>query len=227
VLTAFTAVAVLGVRNWDRTEIHVLAPAGTRLRSGCPVPVRLHLHGDRPVRTAVGGGVEAFPDALLRAAATFESARPACGLLAAAIQQSRTTCAALTDALDRFLRLRHHAALNAAVADIAGGSQALSEIDFLRLCRRHGLPEPFRQKVRVDSAGRRRYLDATWRRSDGRLVVAEVDGGLHLIATNWWSDQSRHNELALSEALVLRFPSIVLRLEDDEVARQLRRALLL
>jgi hypothetical protein len=147
--------------------------------------------------------------------------------MAAAVQQRRTNCAALADALDRFPRLRHHAALRAAVADIAGGSQALSEIDFVRLCRRHGLPEPFRQAVRADSTGRRRYLDAMWRRSDGRLVVAEVDGGLHLIATNWWNDQLRQNELAISDALVLRFPTIVVRLEDDEVARQLRRALML
>lgn len=225
VLTAFTAAEVLGVRGWERDDVHVLAPAGTRLRAGCPVPLRLHRHGKRPARTILGGGVEILPDALLRAAATFASARPPCGLLAAAVQQRRTSCAALAESLHRFPRLRHHAVLVAAVADIAGGSQALSEIDFVRLCRRHALPEPLRQDVRLDSTGRRRYLDATWRRADGRLVVAEIDGGLHLIATNWWKDQFRQNELALADALVLRFPTVVVRLDDDQVARQLRRAL--
>lgn len=225
VLTAFTAAEVLGVHGWERTEIDVLAPAGTRRRAGCPVPFRLHRYGSRPVRTVPGGGVEILPDALLRAAATFASARPASGLLAAAVQQRRVGCDAIIESLRRSPRSRHHAALLAAVADIAGGSEALSEIDFVRLCRRHGLPEPLRQEVRLDSAGRRRYLDATWRRADGRLVVAEVDGGLHLIATNWWKDQLRQNELALADAIVLRFPTVVVRTDDVRIARQLRCAL--
>jgi hypothetical protein len=112
-----------------------------------------------------------------------------------------------------------------AVADIAGGSQALSEIDFVRLCRRHGLPEPQRQQVRREPSGRRRYLDASWRRRDGRLVVAEVDGALHLIVKQWWDDQLRQNELALADALVLRYPSVIVRTREDLIANQLRRAL--
>ena len=103
----------------------------------------------------------------------------------------------------------------------------MSEIDFVRLCRRHGLPEPMRQAVRVEPSGRRRYLDASWRRRDGRLVVVEVDGALHLAPKRWWDDQLRQNELALAGALVLRCPSVVVRTEAELVASQLRRALLL
>jgi very-short-patch-repair endonuclease len=114
--------------------------------------------------------------------------------------------------------------LAAAVADIGGGAEALSEIDFVRLCRRHGLPAPV-QQLRRDPSGRRRYLDATWRRADGRLVVVEVDGALHLAARRWWDDQLRQNELALADALVLRFPSVVVRTKERLVASQLRRAL--
>ena len=101
----------------------------------------------------------------------------------------------------------------------------MSEIDFVKLCRRHGLPAPIQQLVRRDSVGRRRYLDASWQRSDGRLVVVEVDGALHLNPTSWAADQLRQNELVLSDALVLRYPSVVVRTEGDLVARQLRRAL--
>ena len=101
----------------------------------------------------------------------------------------------------------------------------MSEIDFVRLCRTHGLPAPHQQTVRHDVAGRRRYLDATWRRGDGRLVVVEVDGALHLVATRWWDDQLRQNELTLADAIVLRFPSVIVRTEPTAVATQLRRAL--
>src|SRR6201999_296286 len=100
-----------------------------------------------------------------------------------------------------------------ALDDIAQGSQALSDIDFAKLCRRFKLPEPERQAVRREPGGRRRYLDASWRRRDGRLVVVEVDGALHLAPRNWWDDQLRQNELSLADALVLRFPSVVVRTE--------------
>jgi hypothetical protein len=162
VLTAFTVAEICGLRGWERAHVDVLAPAGTRLRSGCPVPVRLYLHGiDSAPRVVSGGGVELLPDALLRAAATFRSPRPACGLLAAAVQQQLTTTKSLAEALDRHSRTRHRRALTLAVADIEGGSQALSEIDFVRLCRRYRLPEPVQQRLRREPSGRRRYLDAS------------------------------------------------------------------
>lgn len=101
----------------------------------------------------------------------------------------------------------------------------MSEIDFTLLCRRFGLPEPERQAVRIDGSGRRRYLDAQWRRADGRLVVVEVDGAVHLAVSRWWADQLRQNELSLAEAIVLRFPSVVVREEPAIVAAQIRRAL--
>ncbi|HEY3715182.1 MAG TPA: hypothetical protein VGL39_11700 [Jatrophihabitantaceae bacterium] len=77
----------------------------------------------------------------------------------------------------------------------------------------------------MDRSGQRRYLDVMWRRSDGRHVVVEVDGALHLAASRWWSDQLRQNELTLSDAIVLRFPSVVVRTEPALVAAQLARAL--
>ena len=106
------------------------------------------------------------------------------------------------------------------------GSDALSEIDFVRLCRRAGLPSPERQAVRLEPGGRRRYLDAQWRLPDGRVVVVEVDGAVHLAARRWFEDQLPQNEVTLSGTLVLRFPSAVVRCEPALVVAQLRRALL-
>jgi hypothetical protein len=111
----------------------------------------------------------------------------------------------------------------AAAHDISGGAQALSEIDFARLCRSAGLATPVRQAIRLDRFGRRRYLDVEWRRGDGRRIVAEIDGALHLVAPHWWADQLRQNEIVIAGDLVLRFPSVVVRCEQALVTDQLRR----
>jgi hypothetical protein len=223
--TAFTAAELLGLEGWKRNEVHLLVPAGTRIRAGCTVPLQLHLHGNQPIRRAGPRTIEALPDAVLRAAGTFHSARPGCGILAASVQQKKATAEELEAAIARSPRIRHRALFRLAVADIAGGSQALSEIDLVRLCRRNGLPIPVRQLVRRERSGRRRYLDATWKRSDGKLIVVEVDGALHLAPRRWWDDQLRQNEIALTEAMVLRYPSVILRTDEALVTGQLRRAL--
>jgi hypothetical protein len=226
VLTAFTAAALYGLRNWSRPSVHVLVPAGTRLPRWSGLSVTLHRaaswsqvarHSSRPLHQ--------LGPALLLAGATFTKPRPACAILAAAVQQRIVTTDRLREALMGSPQVRHRGAMLRAVDDIALGAQALSEIDFVALCRRHRLPTPEQQTVRPDPSGRRRYLDATWRLQDGRLLVVEVDGAIHLSVDRWQDDQLRQNDIALTGALILRFPSVVVRHEPDLVVRQLRAAL--
>jgi hypothetical protein len=224
VLTSFTALELLGLEGWKRAEIHVLAPAGVPKPRGTGLPIVLHrsvlfvddLEALRAHRLA--------PAAVI-AASSFRTARPAVGLLAATVQQRLVSAAQLRDAIVAAPRTRHRALLLSAVDDIAMGSDALSEIDFVALCRRHGLPLPTQQAVRVDSRGKRRYLDAEWILPSGRRVAAEVDGAIHLVPQRWFDDQLRQNEITLSGTVVLRFPSVVIRTEPELVAAQLRRAL--
>jgi hypothetical protein len=54
--------------------------------------------------------------------------------------------------------------------------------------------------VRRDCHGARRYLDATWDLRDGRTLVVEVDGALHLEARQWKDDQLRQNEIVIAGA---------------------------
>ncbi len=223
-LTAFTAAELHGLRGWERPTIHVLLPAGTRVR-GVVRPVRLHYTGDwTRVDPVPGRRLHRCAPALVLAASTFAHPRPACGVLAAAVQQRLVTAGRLHAALQQAPRTRHRRFLVAALDDIAQGAHAMSEIDFVRVCRRAGLPAPTRQAVRVEPGGRRRYLDAEWTRADGRRVVVEVDGALHLSPRRWWDDQLRQNELVIADDL--RFPSVVVRTTPDEVVGQLRRVLL-
>jgi hypothetical protein len=225
-LTAFTAAELHGLRGWERPTIHVLLPAGTRVRTVLR-PVRLHYTGDwTRVDPMPGRQLHRCAPALVVAASTFDHPRPACGILAAGVQQRLVTADQLRAALGQASRTRHRQLLCAAVDDIAQGSHAMSEIDFVGLCRRAGLPVPTRQAARVEPGGRRRYLDAEWTRSDGRRVVVEVDGALHLAPRRWWDDQLRQNELVIADDIVLRFPSVVVRTDPDQVIGQLRRVLL-
>ena len=110
--------------------------------------------------------------------------------------------------------------------DIEGGSHALSEIDFAALCRRFGLPRPIRQAKRRDTSGRTRYLDAWFRRADGRVVHVEIDGAVHLSPLNWWDDMDRQTDLAIREdALVVRVASVSMYVDPLAVARRLAHAL--
>ena len=225
VLTSFTAAARWGLRGWQRDAIHVLGPKGAR---------NPHLPGVVLHRTGDWDGADLVPTrrlhrlapSLVVAAASFARSRFACALFAAAVQQRLTTPGELCRALAAAPRTRHRAALLRAVDDIAQGAHALSEIDFVRLCARHGLPKPAHQAVRREPSGRRRYLDVEWQLPDGQRRAVEVDGAWHLAPRQWIDDQLRQNEVVIAGTPVLRFPSIVVRDEPEFVAAQLRRFLL-
>jgi len=227
VLSSFSAAEALGLTGWSREETHVLAPAGVARPHLPGQPLVLHRTTRLDPNQLMGRlRCHRIAPALVLAAASFGSPRPGCGLLAAGVQQRLPCAADLRAAVVAAPRTRHHAELLAAADDIAMGAQALSEIDFVRLCRRNGLPAPVQQAVRVEPSGRRRYLDAEWRLRDGRRVAVEVDGAVHLAPRRWFDDQLRQNELSLSGTLVLRYPSVIVRTEPKLVVQQLRRALL-
>ena len=109
-----------------------------------------------------------------------------------------------------------------ALRDIAGGAQALSEIDMAALCRRHHLRPPDRQVVRRDASGRRRYLDCEWVLDDGTIVVLEIDGSHHLDVQHWEEDIKRERRVVISRRIVLRATSAEMRLQSTEVVADLR-----
>lgn len=226
-LAGRTALAAWGVTGWasDKVEVLVRRGATPELPAGLVLKVHEsrrfldeHVH---PVREPRRVPVER---AAVDAATWTEQARHACGLLAAVVQQRKTVAPKLAAELAAAGRIRHVAVMRAVLHDIGGGAQALTEVDLGALCRRYGLLVPERQVVRLDASGRRRYLDARVSAPNGRSVLVEVDGALHLLVSTYWDDMRRLNEIVIGGEPVLRFPSSALYLDEATVGNQLRRA---
>lgn len=160
----------------------------------------------------------------LDAAAWQPWPRFACATLAAVVQQRLTTPQRLDAEMARVGRIRHKAHLRLALLDIAGGAEALSELDLRTLCRRFRLVPPRQQQRRRGRDGRVRYLDAEWRLPDGGLLVLEVDGSHHLEVGHWEADVRRERSVVLSGRRVLRATAGEVRTEPHLVAADLRAA---
>lgn len=203
--------------------IHVILPAGTPRRSA---PLRLNVvthysrtltnddvHPTRqPRRTRIARS-------LVDAAAWMPTDRGAMALLAAGVQQRLVRVDDLRQVVERIETLRRRTLITATLGDIAGGAQALSELDFTnQVVRRHRLPEPSRQVGRRDARGRQRWIDVAW---DEWKVMVEIDGAQHMNPLEQWDDMDRENHIRADGYLLLRFPAWLVRHDPERVARDI------
>ena len=225
VLGGMSAARLDGLTGFDDGRVHVVVPASRQVEanlSDAAVVHRSRLLGPADVHPVRRPPRTRTPRSILDAASWMRTENGTRAVLAAGVQQRLVRAEHLAAALARRGPVPRRALIRVTLADIAGGSQALSELDFCRLTRRFGLPEPRRQALRKDKHGRVRWLDVCWERA--RLVV-EVDGLWHMDATAWWADMRRDNELTLSGYRVLRFPAFAVRDHPEEVAAQIADAL--
>jgi hypothetical protein len=223
-LASHTSLELAGFKSFanEADEIHLIIPRGGRCH---PFP-GVRVHESRRVRPESHVEFAGLPCtkvscSAIDAAAWQPWSRFACALVAAVVQQRLCTADELDRAMQHVGRVRHKAHLREAIRDIRGGSQALSEIDLIRVCRRFGIQEPDRQVERFDSHGRLRYLDAEWKLKDGRRVVLEVDGAHHLDVRSWQVDMRRERGLVVGGSQVLRATAIELRVEPALVVADL------
>lgn len=223
VLAGLTAARLDGLDGFADQRIQVLIPESRQVRKtlrGVVVRRSVQLGPDnvhpvrRPPRTRLARS-------LVDGAAWAATDRLARAILAAGVQQRLVRPADLRAVVDDSPRVPRRALIRATLDDVAGGAEALSELDFSDLVRRYHLPEPDRQARRVDAQGNR-WLDAVWERA---RLVAEIDGRWHMDAAAWWADMRRDNELTVDGYRVLRFPAFAVRDSPDAVARQLAGAL--
>ena len=233
-LGGLTAACAGGLRRHPGRRIHVLVSARARPNQ----PGRATAPSTMDMPTVVAHRTSRLPEkdlarvgrpprttmarSLVDAAQWADTDDEARSIIAAACQQKLTTPTEIFEVVQRMPRARRRAVTLETVGYAADGSDALSEIDFVKLCRRFRLPPPDQQVRRADKTGRLRYLDAFWREYG---VHAEVDGGVHLEPEVWWADMRRHNDLWVAGEISLRFPAWAIRHRAPEVAGQLSRAL--
>lgn len=226
-LCAWTALEAWGLSGWERDVVHVVVPRGA---DPVELPnVKVHesrRHRDEHIQRHHGLAVHGVERAAIDAGSWSHSTRAACALLAAVVRQRLTTPDRLLLESDKVGRVRHLKLMQYALGDIAGGAHAMSEIDFVRLCRAADLPEPAQQQRRRDAAGRWRYLDVVWRLRGGRTVVLEIDGVGHMDVERWYDDLMRAAEVTGPGEMMLRLPAMAARTEPERVVGILRRYLL-
>lgn len=221
-LAGLTALGVLGLRGWDREEVHVVVPQGRAPAAMRGVVVhytrRLAEHDLHPgIWPACTSALRSTVDAV-----TWEgSSRTAAALVLAVVQQRLARPADLLTALDRPGPSPHRQLLRSVLADAKAGADALSELDVAAIVRQVGLPEPRRQVTILTPDGPRR-VDLAVDLPDGRILVIEIDGVHHYDARVREDDAVKDAALLAAGYVVLRIPVTLLRRRPGTVLAQLR-----
>jgi hypothetical protein len=220
-LDGASSLIAAGLTNFTLDRHRVSVPRGARVRRAPGIDIRQTRRWS--AEDIVGGGLpRARVDvAAVRAALWATSDKQAALLLTMVVQQGLTSAERIGREMLRVRRDRRRAFIHQVLLDLIGGVRSLGELEFARLCREHGLPEPTRQAVRRDRNGRC-YLDALWERWG---VAVEIDGIHHTWAQQVVGDALRHNALTLQHVVVLRLPLLGLRVAPDEFLEQIGRAL--
>ncbi|MEO7131808.1 MAG: hypothetical protein ABIZ07_10580 [Dermatophilaceae bacterium] len=220
-LDGVTALQAGGLRHYTDDELHVSVVHTAAVKK---VPgVRLHKVIRRLPDEIMRAGVPRTkpPVAALRGAYWAVSDRQAALILLMTVQQRLATPEQLLSWSKRLRGRRRRAFIEDVLADLAGGAHSLGELDFARMCRQRGLPEPSRQVVRLGPKGRM-YLDVRWKRY---ALVVEIDGAQHREGLAVTDDNLSRNAVTLQEEKVLRLDRIGLRLYEDEFMAQVARGL--
>lgn len=233
-LAGLTAARLDGFTGFDDKKLfadrpmYLLVPYGYRQRTP-PLRLTVVTHysqflADADVHPARQPRRTRIARSLIDSAAWMPADRGAMAVLAAGVQQRLVRVDDLRSVVDRIETLRRRKLIIEALDDIAGGAQALSELDFTRLVvHAFALPEPSRQSARRDSRGRRRWTDVLW---DEYKVMVEVDGAQHTEdPLQRWDDMERDIDLSLDGYLTLRFPAWLVRKNPEYVASRILEAL--
>ena len=218
-LDGVSSLEAAGLTGFIEPVIHISVPWPVSRRAVPGVSIhRLHRGEDE----VVGPGPPRVRSALatVRAAHWAASDRQAALLLTLPVQQRLIHPSHLVAPV-RDDRVRGRRPLLAQlVPDVVCGAQSLGELDFARMCRRRGLPEPDRQFV-VQTRSGRLYLDVRWLALG---LVVEIDGSGHREGLAQLDDHFRQNAVTLAEDVVLRYGLLALRLDEAAVLDQVCHA---
>lgn len=210
-LGGVTALQASGVTGLTDTAIHVWVMKSTR--KGLPVAApNVVLHESRRWgdADAVDTGIPRAKPAVAAAQAALWSRtlREASLMLVLPVQQRVVAADQLIEVFDRVRRHEFRTILRQVLVDIRAASQSMNELDFVRLCRAHGIPEPAQQVVRQGPDGRI-CLDCTW---EDYGVALEIQGAGHGQLLNALDDDLRLLGLATDGEVALSVSVLTLRI---------------
>jgi len=221
-LGGLTAAAAHGLTGWDRSDITVYVDDELSFE---PVSGIDFFRSRRPFELLrserQGLPCSRVEPSVLLFAAYDATPRAAHAVLAAVVQQRLTTAERLLHWVELMRPLRRAKDFRRTLADITGGAHSGAELDLRRLCRTFGLPPPDGQRSRTDRNGVRRWTDAEWRLSDGRVVILEVDGSFHADPAQALADHRRTRRLAGVNRIIIRCTAWELRHEPAQLAADL------
>lgn len=207
VLDGASALVAAGLRNFTLDVIDVSLPRGARRRRFPGIRTTRR----RDLGEVVGAVPRVIPPvATVRAAQLAATDRQAALLISMAAQQRIVAPGPLMAHWASVARSPRHTVIGHVIADVCDGAHSLGELDFARLCRDRGLPEPTRQAVRRGPGGRI-YLDVAFACG----LVVEIDGVHHSEGLAPVDDALRANAVTLQRGRVLRIPVLGLRLSPD------------
>lgn len=220
VLDGVSALLVAGLTHWTPENDEVTVSVPSRNRNHALPGVRRHV--PRHLGPTIAAGLPRTTPAVaaIRAAQWSRTDRQAATILAMTVQQRLVRRQDLLDRWAEVHRSRRGPFLRLVIRDICAGAESLGELDFARMCREYGLPEPSRQSTRRGARGRI-YLDVYW---DHLGLHIEIDGFQHQLGLAAVDDALRQNEMALARDVTLRIPVLGLRTSPAAFMSQVARA---
>ena len=211
-LGGVTALQASGVSGLADRDIHVWVTKSTRKGLSVTTPnVVLHESRRWADDDATSTGIpRAKPCvAAVQAALWSRTVREASLMLVLPVQQRVVTADQLIEVFDRVRRHEFRTVLRQVLLDIRAGSHSMNELDFVRMCRVHGIPAPAQQVVRRGPDGRI-YLDCRW---DRYGVSLEIQGAGHGQLLNALDDDLRLLGLATDGDVALSVSVLTLRVD--------------
>jgi hypothetical protein len=153
----------------------------------------------------------------VHAAAWARSDAQAEFLVAATLQQRKSSVPQVRRLLTEMPELTRRSLVREVLSDVELGATAVSERRFVEMCRRWGLPLPDQMQLRLRSGGRTYYLDARYAR---QRITIEVDGAHHRETAQWEADALRALRVVarMPGEQVIRITTGMLRNHEAEVA---------
>lgn len=220
-LDGVSALQEAGVEVLTDELVHVIVPKGATPQH----PPGVVVHESRMFREAdvLSAGIRRTRPcvAAVHAALWARTDRQATYFLLLVVQRRLARVAEVAEVVGRLRRHRRRRLLRSVVAEVAGGVQALSELDVAKDLRRRGLPEPARQVVRRRPSGTQ-YLDCVL---TAYGVTLEIDGAGHDDPWQKVADLVRDISLAAEGGVVVRLPIATYVLDRERILDALEELL--